>query len=384
MSAGPVRLLLILAATSAGGLGVEVASRAPGPPETLVALPSTDAGRGFMRPLPFFYDLYTFRAEGGLTTVVAAFAVEAGNLEPKRSADKHRYRFNVTLLLADTVLRSVTNRHDSVYVDLPRPLGDDHLLCAHIEVQAPPSRSIRQGVFMNDATEGSGQMYWKDFPIPDYGGTELMLSDVALGQPDARIGWERGGATLALLPTLQLPSRAFDVYYEIYNLPTGNLYTTEITVHRVAGGSSEGDDDQEMIRLSFAGESTAAAGGTLPELRSVVTPFGKGRYRLTVTVRDLTTGKTASGSRTFQVRTSGRGATMVPALQVAPYRSGEGSASSRRPLQRPETTEDGPKGHRRSTADLTPIRRARQPPDSGRLLGFQGFGPRIADAGDSG
>ncbi len=321
MSAGPVRLLWMLTAILAGGLGFDVASREPGTIDVLAALPSTDIGRGPLRPLPFFYDLYTFRAESGRTTVVAAFAVEAGELETERVDDNNRYRFSVRLLLADTALRSVTNRHDSVFVELPRRLRGEHLLYTHIEVQAPPSRDIRQSVFMIDATEaGIGQLYWRYIRIPDYSGTELMLSDVALGQPDAQIGWERGGATLALLPTRQLPSRAFDVYYEIYNLPAGNPYTTEITIERVAGSSSETAEDREPIRLRFGGESTAAPDGTLSELRRVGTSFAKGSYRITVTIEDLTTGKTASRSRTFEVQTSGRGATMVPALPVAPLK----------------------------------------------------------------
>ncbi|MFH1763619.1 MAG: hypothetical protein ABIF09_05435 [Gemmatimonadota bacterium] len=311
----------MLTAISAGGLGFDVASREPGPSDVLVALPSTDIGHRSVRPLPFFYDLYTFRGEGGRTTAVAAFAVEAGELETERVGDNNRYRFSVTLLLADTALRSVTNRHDSVFVDLPRRVRDEHLLATHIEVQAPPSRDIKQSFYMIDATEaGIGQVYWEYTRIPDYNGTELMLSDVAFGQPDAQIGWERGGATLALLPTRQLPSRGFDVYYEIYNLPAGNPYTTEFTAERVAVSSSETAEDREPIRLRFHGESTASADGTLPELRRMGGSFGKGSYRITVTIEDLTTGKTASRSRTLEVQTSGRGATMVPALPVAPLK----------------------------------------------------------------
>jgi hypothetical protein len=151
-----------------------------------------------------------------------------------------------------------------------------------------------------------------------------MLSDVALGQPDAQIGWERGDATLALLPTRQVPSRAFDVYYEIYNLPAGNPYTTEITVERQPDGSRDTAEDRQPISLRFSGESTAGADGTLPELRRVGTSFPKGSYRITVTIEDLTTGKTASQSSTFEVQTSGRGATMVPAVQVAPLIRGGG------------------------------------------------------------
>ena len=177
MSVGPFRLLWMVTAISAGGLGFDVASRDPGPSGMSDALPGIEVGRESMRPLPFFYDLYTFRAEGGRTTVVAAFAVEAGDLETKRVDDNNRYRFSVTLLLADTALRSVTNRHDSVFVDLPRRLRDEHLLYTHIEVEAPPSPDIRQSVYMIDATEsGIGQLYWEYMRIPDYSGTELMLS----------------------------------------------------------------------------------------------------------------------------------------------------------------------------------------------------------------
>jgi hypothetical protein len=172
-----------------------------------------------------------------------------------------------------------------------------------------------------DAIEaGIGQMYINSTRVPDYSGPELMLSDLALGLPDIPTGWTRGEATLALLPTSQFPSSAFDVYYEIYNLPVGNPYTTVVTVERVEDISSETSEGREPIHLHFTGESAATADGTLPELRRVVTSLARGSYRITVTIEDLKTGKTASRSRTFQIRASWRGATMVPAYQVQPLR----------------------------------------------------------------
>ena len=319
MSAGPRRLLWMLTAIPAGGFGLAVASQVPGPSATPAALPGAGSDRGTARPLPFFYDLYTFRAEGGRTTVVAAFAVEAGELETEPAGDNKRYRFSVTLVLADTAARSVTNRHDTVFVDLPRQLRDEHLIYTQIEVQARPSSDIQQRVIMIDATTpGIGQLYWKYIRIPDYSGRELMLSDVALGQPGAQSGWTRGAATLALLPTSLFPSSAADLYYEIYNLPAGHPYTTEITIERLARNSNETVEDREPIRLRFAGQSAADADGTLPELRRVETSLANGRYRITVTISDLSTGRTASRSRTLEVHASGRGATLVPALPVTP------------------------------------------------------------------
>lgn len=319
MSTGHRRLLLTLTAITAGGFGVAVASQVPGSSAVSAALPGAGTGPATVRPLPFFYDLYTFRAEDGQTAVVAAYAVEAGQLETEPAGRNKRYRFSVTLVLADTALRTVTNRHDTVFVDLPRQVRNEHLLYTHIEVQARPSRDIQQRVIMMDATTpGIGQLYWRYIRIPDYSGRDLMLSDVALGQPDAPNGWSRGAATLALLPTGQFPSSAFDVYYEIYNLPAGHPYTTEITIERVAGSSGETAEDREPVRLRFAGQSAAAADGTLPELRRVETSLAKGSYQLTVTITDQNTGRRASRLRTFEVHASGRGATMVRALPLTP------------------------------------------------------------------
>jgi hypothetical protein len=321
MSVGRLLLTWPFTAILVAGFGFDAGSQVSGPSDMLVAPPISGVDASPARPLPFFYDIYTFRGEGGHTAVVAAFAVEAGELESERVGGNKRYRFSVGLVLADTVLRSVTNRHDTVFAELPRRVRDEHLLYTHIEVQAPPSHDIQQRVTMIDATKAFvGQMYSKYTPTPDYSGTELMLSDVALGQPDAPTGWTRGEATLALLPTRLFPSSAFDVYYEIYNLPVGNPYTTEVTVERVEGISSGTAEGRETVHLLFSGESAATVDGTLPELRRVGTSLEKGSYRITVTIEDLRTGNTASRSRTFEIQNSWRGATMVPAHQVEPRR----------------------------------------------------------------
>ncbi|MGH7128212.1 MAG: hypothetical protein ACREIV_06570 [Planctomycetaceae bacterium] len=269
----------------------------------------------FARPLPFFYDLYTFRGTGGRTAVVAAFAVPAGRLEIEDRPRGVRYRFDVTLVLADTALRSVSRTDDSVYVGSPHPLPGEHLLFTHIEVQAPPSGSTLQRVIMTDATKpGIGQLYGASFPIPDYSGSDLMLSDIALGQPGAQAGWERGDVTLALLPTSQFPGSRFDVYYEIYNLPAGHRYATEIFVEDADSTSTEPVGDRTAVRLRFSGEAATRPDGMLPELRRVETALGRGHYRITVIITDEQTGETASRSRFFHVRGFGRGATMVTAL----------------------------------------------------------------------
>ncbi len=267
------------------------------------------------RPLPFYYDIYTFRGDGGSTTVVAAFAVPAERLQRERDDEGVRYRFDVTLVLSDTALHSVSRTDDSVYVSVPYPLAREHLLFTHVELQAPPSGTTLQRVVMTDATTpGIGQLYDSPFPIPDYTGAHLMLSDIAMGQPDAAAGWRRGDVTLALLPTSQFPGSSFDVFYEIYNLPFGHRYATEISIESIDEADEARLGEDPPVSTRFSNHSAAGANGTQPELRRVDASLGRGRYRLTVTVTDEVTRQTARASRTFRVRGGGRGATMVPAL----------------------------------------------------------------------
>jgi len=285
----------------------------------LAAAPWGGPADGPVRPLPFYYDLYTFRGDAGATTVVAAFAVPAGTLERDWEDGQARYRFDVTLVLADTALKAVRRTDDSVVVAVPRSLSRDHILYTHIEVQAPPSATTLQRVIMTDASApGIGQLYGSAFPIPDYTGTELMLSDVALGDPGVGEGWRRGDVTLALLPTSQFPEGSFDVYYEVYNLPAGHRYVTEIAVEPVdETGVPRGGGG--MVRARFDGTASAAPDGALGELRRVNTSLARGSYRLTVTVTDQETGAAAARSRPFQVRGGSRRATMVPALPRGPH-----------------------------------------------------------------
>ena len=263
-----------------------------------------------VRPLPFFYDLYTFRGQDGRTDVVASFAVPAGRLEFERLQGRTRYRFDVSLILTDTASQTVIRADDSVFVEMRSRPDADHLLYTHIDVDARPSSSTVHRVIMSDATApGIGQLYGEAFHIRDYAGDELMLSDIALGHPETRTGWRRGAVELALLPTSQFPDSEFDVYYEIYNLPAGHEYRTEVVVQHV---DTRGIPQGEPTSIRFRGEAPDAE--FVQELRRVDTALPRGKHRLTVVVTDLITGASASRSRLFTVRGTTREATMVPAL----------------------------------------------------------------------
>lgn len=282
------------------------------------AAPGTSVATESVRPLPFFYDLYTFRGdspEAG-TTVVASIAIEAGKLRRERVDGQSRYRFDVRFVLADTAIRSVSNTEDSVYLSMPSALSSRHLVHTYVEVAAEPSDATLQRVVVTDAARpGTGQLYTSPFPIPDYSGPELMLSDIAFGLPDATGGWTRKGVTLALLPTSQFPASAFDVYYEVYNLPDGTPYETELAIRSI---DDEGNGTGSPVRTLFTGEAVASEDGSVYELRRIESALPRGRYRFTVQVRDRIEGHVATRSRDFEVREWGGGATLVEAM---PYKA---------------------------------------------------------------
>jgi hypothetical protein len=307
MHATVTAALALLLALAVHGSGMGRAGGGAGLP------PDTTPVRPPVRPLPFLYDLYTFRGDTG-TLVVAAYAVEAGDLEREHVRGGVRYRFDVSLVLNDTTRRTVLSRHDSVHVDLPHSLHARHLLLTVIEMETLPSHSIVQRVYMyNTTSPGIGQLYMTPFTVPDYSGDELMLSDVVLGQPDSGGGWPRRGLAIAILPGRQFAGSAFEIYYEIYNLPRGHDYVTELAVAPLA---ADDDAGEALVRLRFEGEAATSPDGVLQEIRRVDSSLPRGRYRMTVTITDRVTGRTAARHRDFEVHAGRGAATMVPALPV--------------------------------------------------------------------
>lgn len=324
-------IVVLLLATAAGVLGPVSESRVEGQasrpaflgPSSARDTPSPAGADRVHAPrdLDFFYDLYTFRGDTGATRVVAAFAVPVGELEREREARGVRYRFDVTLVVADTLRQSVYRTDDSVYVAVPSPLSGRHLLFTQVEIDAAPSTSTQHRVIMTDAGRpGVGRLHTAPYPIPDYSGNAFLISDLALGQPTPRRGWTRGDVTLALLPTSQFPGSSFDLYYELYNIPSGTPYATEIAIERVSSGDALPGSGTDVVRARFSEVAVSDEDDTLRELRFLEASLDPGRYLLTVTVTDERRGATVQRSRAFRVRRGSRGATMVPALPAARIR----------------------------------------------------------------
>ena len=137
------------------------------------------------------------------------------------------------------------------------------------------------------------------------GATTWDAIEPFLGSRDNR---PRGNAVWAMLRLKGAST------YEIYNLPAGIPYETEISIQPL---DDHGNPDGRPVRTTFSGESAAREDDSVAELRSIESALPRGHYRLSVNVRNRISGETASRSRDFEVREWGGGATLVEAL---PYK----------------------------------------------------------------
>jgi hypothetical protein len=105
-----------------------------------------------------------------------------------------------------------------------------------------------------------------------------MISDVVLGSAVEGGNFTRGGRRVALLPFAHSVDGRFRVFYEIYNLPRGTQYRTQLLVEKNGGTAQDG------LRLEFNDESTPDNDGVVRVLRTMGTELKPGRYRLTLRV----------------------------------------------------------------------------------------------------
>jgi hypothetical protein len=255
----------------------------------------TDAPR-FQRQIPFHFDLYTFRAAGGSTELVAGIGV------PLTGGVGSDAPLDFSLALADTARYTAFRANRSATTPATAATAGA-LLRVQLAVRARPSPGAAYRVGVQQPGAGAGVTYGGTVSLPDYGGSELQLSDVVLADPDTLGSFIRGPHRLALAPTQVFPGGRFRVFYEIYNLPAGESYSTEIRIERARRGVLSrllGGGDPVALRFTeIAPDPPEPAGAPHYQLRDVSAPLEPGEYIMRVRVR--TAQIVAERSRRFTV-----------------------------------------------------------------------------------
>ena len=235
----------------------------------------------FDKNLALFYQLATFKGNG-CTDVVYSVAVPAPS-----------YRLNVTI--ADTI-SWIPQMVDSVVAkELPAGglLRASGSICAKSEfnafVRLTASTSAEQGI------TGGGELN-----IPDYGRSSLSVSGLLFAAPTDG-PFKRGNVSLALVPPRRFKQGdPFRLFYEIYNLPAGRQYRTDISFEtKDSNPLSKLFGGKRSTRISFDGVS--GSGAVQQELRTVVPQIEAGKVEVSVTVTDKTTGEAATSKETIWI-----------------------------------------------------------------------------------
>lgn len=263
---------------------------------------------GFERPLPFHYDLFTFRAPYGRTDLTAAFAARAADLAAIEEGDHVLYPIGISVILMDTLTDEVTRKDTTIEIRPDHTLGPDEFVRAYATLPVVPSEHTVYRVVARSTPIGAGTLEAGATRLKDYTGSGLQISDLVLATPDSRGGWSRGDLTLDVtLPRQFQPDHPFTLFYEVYNLKADDPYRTHLRVESASRGGLFGGIkrllgfDGPGIELRFENRARLAADESTRELRDLGSDLPPGRYRMTITVTNDRTGEQASSETVFEV-----------------------------------------------------------------------------------
>ncbi|MEX2282297.1 MAG: GWxTD domain-containing protein [Gemmatimonadota bacterium] len=262
----------------------------------------------FKTALPFYYDVYMFKGAQRKVDLTAAIAIPGTSLEPRQIDDVLVYSLQLSFIVIDTMVGSVTRRDTVYHFRSPRRLGKGEHLRVHTDLSATASRSTVHRLVIRDlGQDGRGQMYGGNTVVTAYDGTGIQLSDIVLAEPE-KGSWQRGTASLALVPPRQfLEGQPLTLFYEVYNLPADTPYRTEITLaptSETSGftrlkklfGGSDGS-----VQLRFDGVAVQDDNGRVQEIRRVTTELKPGKYRVRLNITNLSNQQAVTSEKQFVV-----------------------------------------------------------------------------------
>lgn len=247
----------------------------------------------FDRPLPFFYDVYSFRGEN-TTDLTAALAVPGESLQVRETPEGLVYSLAISFIVVDTVSERVTRVDTTYHLKAPRSLSSGEYVRLHLDMTAAPSANALHRVVVHDPTNPSqGQLYGGALEIPGYETSRLSSSDIVIAERESG-SWHRGNAHLSLVPPRQFEEgSALTIFYELYNLPANAPYRTEIVLQPTDGGGLLRGVRKLFgggpLTLRFEERARPSEDGLVQEIRQVTPSLKAGRYEIRVTVTNLAT-----------------------------------------------------------------------------------------------
>jgi len=277
--------------------------------------------------LRFMYDIVSFKGDDDLAEVEISYVVPAEQLETVEDGKGMRTWLVSHMVFQDDDYNRVAQTSRRIGpIDRPRVSVSDRdvgieLHTGMMNTEAPAG-SYRAAVEVRDEATRRIGIFEQEYTVPRYTGATLMLSDiklaVSIAPADSTDGpFIRNGLEIVPNPA-RLYQRADPVhfYYEIYNLALDgsgrSSYQVELEVKnkdrprnlfwRVLKGIDRlvrrVDSDQSVLMV-FENEGNRTDEYSYTSIDTGATPTGA--YEMTVRVKDLHSGQTATRTKVFVV-----------------------------------------------------------------------------------
>jgi hypothetical protein len=240
-----------------------------------------------------------FRApRPGLTRVWLNGLVEAGTLRTEESDGRARFRVHAVWTVRDSAGDFLRRVPATFELPAPERLDEDAGLAIRFPTDLAPGEyawmlSVEDLVERSEEDEPApGGYATGTLTVRDMSTDLPLLSDVAVS-PDSTGSWvPAAGIRLNPSPTHATNREGIAwIYFEAYNLTPRGRYETRVVLEPAGGGRT--------FDLSYPGD--VPGGGTIVTngyLRLDLSQTEPGRYRVAVSVRDLTSGVTTLPVRT--------------------------------------------------------------------------------------
>jgi hypothetical protein len=263
-------------------------------------LKADDARPRYATPLHAITQTYAFRADDGGTALTAAILIPGERFTPTTTNGTTVYPLTLSLIVADSATGRIERVDDSPAFRADQRVGAGKWFRATLDLDAVPKEDATWMIVVENAAKSSeGDMRSGTRNIPSFAGSDLMLSDLVVGEPGSG-RWNRGPVAINPIPSHQVEAgHDFKLFYEIYNLAAGSSYRTSIHIAPKESGGIGGIiksliGRKQTVQLSFDGvaEQPSKIYG-LQQVRTIGADLEHGEYELTVTITDLASGRQA-------------------------------------------------------------------------------------------
>jgi len=250
--------------------------------------------RRFSQPLTTAVQLSAIgQPAEGTGLLLAALAIKTGDLvtEPV-PGDGSMARFSVRVQMA--AIDSVTGesvRMDTVrqFTESTRQIARDNAWVSFL-VRLPIPAGLREVRLSVEQDDDRGTVFSSAI-VPATDG--FSASDIVLGSGEGSMAWRRNAATVQVSPfSFFTVGESVPLYYELYGLTSGAEYRTVLSLQKAG-------DRKTVSSVSFR---DTPAGTQLDANRILtLTDIKPGQYTLSVTVREVSTGREVVRQRTITV-----------------------------------------------------------------------------------